>query len=300
MRKIKIGGIALFGGLVVFAAALFAQNAADVEITTTDLGSGIHAIVAQGGNMAISIGPDGVYVIDDQYAALSERLLETIGGLTDGPIRYVVNTHWHGDHTGGNEAFGAIGAAIVSHDNVRTRMEEGMESNWFGRSVEPQSGAVLPAVTFSEDASFHFNGHDVRLIHAPAAHTDGDTIVHFIGANVLHMGDTYFNGWYPYVDVASGGSTDGMIAALALGLSLSDENTVVIPGHGPLGGRAELQAAHDMLVEVRTRVQGAINEGRSEDDAVAVDLLADLNEDWDWQFITAERMVRLTYHSLTQ
>lgn len=295
----RIGGIAAIVVGLLVAVPASAQDPDEVEIRVEDLGSGIYAIYAAGGAIGLSVGEDGIYLIDDQYAPLSERLMETIAGISDQPIRYLLNTHWHGDHTGGNEAFGATGSVIISHDNVRLRMENGLEEDWFGRVVEPASDGALPVITVSEDATFHFNGQEVRLIHSPAAHTDGDMIVHFVEANVLHMGDTFFNGNYPYVDVISGGSTDGMIDALALGLSLSDEETAIIAGHGPLGTRADLQAAHDMLVDVRRRVQYSIVEGMTEDEAVATNMLDSHNEDWDWRFITAERMIRLTYQSLT-
>lgn len=290
------GLVAVLCGFTIASA----QEPPEVEIITTDLGSGVYAIFARGGTMGISVGEDGVYVIDDQYAPLSERLLETIAGLSDGPIRYVLNTHWHGDHTGGNESFGATGAVVVAHENVRARMETGLEMSAWGQPIEPSADAALPLITLTEGATFYFNDLEVRVIHTPNAHTDGDTIVVFEGANVIHMGDVFFNGFYPFIDVPSGGSLAGNIAGLELGMSLGDEDTRFIAGHGPVGDLAEMQAAHDTLVTVHARVSALINEGMSEDEAVAADPLADLDEEWGDYFISSENMVRSAYQSLTQ
>ncbi len=303
MHNERFGAMALLVGLalgMVSVSSAAAQDVVGVEIRTVDLGNGVYALFARGGNMGLSVGDDGVYVIDDQYAPLSARLLETISGLSDGPIRYVLNTHWHGDHTGGNEAFGETGAALVSHENVRARMETGLAEAAFGRSIEPAAEAALPDITLSQGATFHFNDLEVQVIHVPSAHTDGDSIVVFEGANVIHMGDVFFNGFYPFIDVRSGGSLSGNIAGLELGISLANADTRIIPGHGPMGDLADLQAARDTLVTVRARVSELISEGKAEDEAVAADPLADLDEEWGDFFITSEMMVRTAYQSLTQ
>lgn len=268
-------------------------------VETYDLGDGLYALYGQGGNVGVSVGEDGVFVIDDQYARSSDGLLAAIAELSDGPIRYVVNTHWHGDHIGGNENFAATGAVIVSHDNVRGRMVSGLEEPMGGDPIPPSPETALPVITYSDHATFHINGHEARVIHIPHAHTDGDSIIYFAEANVLHMGDIFFNGIYPFIDVASGGSIDGMIAALEAGLAIADDDTLIIPGHGALATEADMQTAHDMLVEVRTRMAPLVADGMSLEEVSEADPLADLSEEWGARFIDGPTMTAITYLSLS-
>lgn len=206
------------------------------------------------------------------------------------------NTHWHGDHTGGNEAFGAAGAHIVAHDNVRTRLKEGLKRET--SETRPAPGGALPVVTFSEEVSFYWNGRDIRVIHLADAHTDGDAIIHFRDTNVIHSGDIYFNGGYPYVDLQSGGSFDGLIAAQEAILSLCDDATKIIPGHGPLSSKAVLGPYVAMLKDVRARIAALIAEGLSEEAVVKADPLKDLNATWGTGFINGESLTRTVYMSL--
>ena len=233
----------------------FAQD--EVEITATRLDDGVYLLMGQGGNMGLTFGSDGAFLIDDQYAPLTPRIVAAIGELTSEPVRFVLNTHFHGDHTGGNENFGEAGALIVAHKNVRERMSVAQVRERVG--LEPQvtpasADLALPIVTFTEEASFHLNGQELRALHVPHAHTDGDVIIHFVESNVVHMGDTFFNGRYPFIDVGSGGSIDGYIAAQGRALALVDEDTQIIPGHGPLATRADLQRTRDGLKTIRDRV----------------------------------------------
>ncbi len=290
--------ITAVAAFALLAGVALAQD--DVpEVETHDLGGGFYALSGQGGNVGVSVGADGVFVIDDQYAQMSEGLLAAIGELSDGPIRYVLNTHWHGDHIGGNENFAATGAVLVSHDNVRARMATGLESPMRGEAIPPSPQAALPVLTFSDTATFHFNGHEARVIHAPHAHTDGDSIIWFADTNVLHMGDIFFNGFYPFIDVASGGSLDGTIAGLEVGLAIADDETKIIPGHGALATKAEMQAAHDVLVSVRTIIAPLVAEGMSEEDVVAADPLSEFNGDWGQWFIDGDTMTIIAYRSLS-
>lgn len=265
------------------------------EVTVTDLGGGLYMLVGRGGNLGISIGDDGVVVIDDQFENMAPAIKGAIAELTDKPVKFLVNTHFHGDHSGGNEAFIASGATIVAHHNVHKRLNSATKSELFGRTSEARP-AASPQLTFSTDMVFHLNGQEAQLIHTPNAHTDGDTIIYFAGADVLHMGDNYFNGLFPYIDTGAGGNVDGMIAAHQKGLALAGPNTKIIPGHGPLSTKADLKAANDMLIDVRARVATAMEGGKSVDDVVAMDPLKGLEK--YASFIDKDNMVRSVYYSL--
>lgn len=275
---------------ILVTPALAQRDFSSVEITTTEVTDGIYMLEGSGGNIGLSVGENGAFVIDDQFAPLSEKIMAAIRSVTDKPVEFVLNTHHHGDHTGGNEAFGEAGAYIVAHDNVRKRLDD---------SDDVADGA-LPVITFSESATFHRNGQEIHVFHPDNAHTDGDAIVFFRTANVVHMGDVFFSRRYPYIDIGSGGGINGYIAALETAAAMMDADTKVIPGHGPLSSKTDIEATAAMLKDVRARVQALIDDGLDEDAAAAADPLADLNETWGWQFIDGERMTRAAYQSLSQ
>ena len=270
----------------------------DVEIKTTQVTEGVYMLEGAGGNIGLSVGTDGAFVIDDQFAPLSDKIMAAIDAVSDNPVEFVLNTHWHGDHTGGNEALGESGAHIIAHDNVRTRLKEGLTRS-SGNVTPPAPDAALPVLTFSHSMSFYWNGHDIAIWHPKNAHTDGDAIVHFKDIKVVHMGDVFFNGGYPFIDLESGGDLSGYIATHEKVLTKIDDDTKIIPGHGALASKADLQKTVDMLKQVRSRVQAMIDEGMSADDIVAADPLKDLNDTWGKGFINGERMTRTAYASLT-
>lgn len=269
-----------------------------VEITTTDLGGGIFMLMGKGGNMGLSASPDGVFLIDDQFAPLSDKIKAAIAKITDKPVRFVLNTHWHFDHTGGNEAFGKAGAVIVAHDAVRERISTDQFIATFNRKVPASPKGALPVITFNDTATFHLNGATIRVQHMPSSHTDGDSFVAFPDADVIHTGDIVFNGFYPFIDVDHGGSIDGMITATERILALAGPKTKIIPGHGPLATKIDLIAYRDMLVAARDAVKALMDAGKSEADIIAAKPTAALDTEWADGFLKPDVFVKLVYDSL--
>ncbi|MEM7729731.1 MAG: MBL fold metallo-hydrolase [Pseudomonadota bacterium] len=253
---------------------------ADPQLSVVTIAEGLHVLYGPGGNIGVSSGEDGVVLVDDKFSRNAEEILyrvEQIAG-PDAELLFVINTHLHGDHTGSNPEMAEAGALIMAHENVRTRMGTSYENKQFGRTVDAVDASFWPVVTFTDEASLHFNGLTARAIHIPTAHTDGDSIIHFEEANTIHMGDNLFLGMFPFVDVDSGGSMPGMIAAHDAALALSDDDTVIIPGHGLVTDKAGLQAARDQLADILDRVRTRKDAGESLEDIIAADPLADLAE----------------------
>lgn len=284
--------------VLAVASELEAQDPLDtVQVRTVPVAPGIYMLLAAGGNIGVSAGTDGVFLVDDQYAPLTERIVRAIRSFSDRPIRFVINTHWHQDHTGGNENLGKAGAILVAHENVRQRMSVEQFMELLNRTVPPAPPAALPVVTFNQAVTFYLNGEEIHAFHVARAHTDGDAIIHFRRANVIHMGDTYFNGRYPFIDIGSGGSVDGVIAAVDQVLARADEETKIIPGHGPLSNKRELKTYRDMLAGVRDRVRSLIAQGRSLEQV----LEAGVTAPWDGRFTgDAQRFLRLMYTELSR
>ncbi len=290
-------------GAVLVAAGLAAagpaegtaqQDFSNVEIRTVQLTDGLYMLMGAGGNLGLSVGADGAFLVDDQFAPLTPKIMAAVRAVTTQPVRFVLNTHWHGDHTGGNENLGRAGALIVAHENVRRRMNPAEFRDLIGRSQQAPA-AALPVITFSEAANFHWNGENIRVFHVARAHTDGDAIVRFTNANVIHMGDTFFNGRYPFIDLDSGGGLNGVLEAIDRVLGLAGPDTKIIPGHGELAGVTELRAYRDMITTVRDRVQRLITQGMSEDQIVAAQPTQDLDATWG---TASERFVRAVAQSL--
>jgi len=268
------------------------------DIKTQKISDNMYMLLGPGGNIGVSIGEDGVFVIDDKFARFADQIISEIKGITDQPIRYVINTHYHGDHAGANAQMKEAGATIMAHENVRKRMGMTFENKAFGSTVEATDPSLWPTLTFSEKATLHFNGQTVTAIHTPKAHTDGDSIIYFKEANLLHMGDNFFNGMFPYIDIDGGGSLQGMIASHEVGLSLIDGDTTVIPGHGPLATKADLRKTQEMLKDIQNRVELEISKGATLEDILEKDLLKDLSS--YSSFIDTVNMVKFAHRSLTQ
>lgn len=251
-----------------------------VEIRTEKLTDSVSVLFGRGGNIGVIHGPDGVIMIDDQFAPLTDKILAAIKQLSDQPVRYVLNTHYHGDHTGGNENLGKRGAVIIAHENVRTQMQEGSFIRAFNARTEPQTGKALPVITFTDSLSLHVNGDELQAMYVPNAHTAGDSLIYFRNNNVLHMGDTFFAARLPFIDVDHGGSIDGVIGAARTALSVVNADTKIIPGHGEMQTRADLIAYRDMLIDIRNRVAKLKDDGLSLEDSVAKRPLDDIDARW--------------------
>jgi len=289
---------AALGSLPSGAAAQV--NFDTVQVRTIPAGKGVYMLQGAGGNLALAVGQDGAFLVDDQFAPLTPKILAAVKAVTDKPVRFVVNTHWHADHTGGNEGMAGAGALIVAHDNVRIRMSSEQFIAVFNSRTPPAPVKALPVVTFSESVAFHLDAEHIKVTHVPHAHTDGDALIRFESANVLHLGDTFFNGFYPFFDQSTGGSYEGMIRAADAGLRLANDSTRIIPGHGPLGSRADLVAYRDMLVKVRDRVRPLIAAGRTKEQVVAAKPTADLDVRWGNGFLKADVFLGLVYDSMKQ
>lgn len=279
---------------------LLAPAAGQGKITTEKVTDQIYVLKGRGGNIGLLIGPDGVFMIDDKFAPLTPAINAEIAKLTDKPVRFVINTHWHGDHTGGNENYGKAGAVIVAHENVRRRMEKGQLIAFFKRQVKPAPKKALPVITFRTDMTFHYNGERIEVFHLQAAHTDGDGMIRFTKANVLHTGDVFFNGLYPFIDGSSGGGIDGVIAATGRVLERIDDKTRIIPGHGPVTDKAGLVAYRKMLVTVRDRIRKGVDAGRTLEQIVASRPTREFDAKWGGGFLKPDVWVKLVHGTMVK
>jgi glyoxylase-like metal-dependent hydrolase (beta-lactamase superfamily II) len=266
------------------------RDFSEVKIESEEAAPGVYVLYGAGGNIGLHFGEEAVFLVDDQFAPLTDRILAQVEELSGDGVDFVLNTHFHGDHTGGNENLGEAGALIFGHDNVRLRV---LQDN--------EAPGNAPVVTFSDTQTFHINGETVRAIHVHNAHTDGDALVIFEEANVIHTGDTMFEesmGSFPFIDLKSGGSIDGAIRAARRTYDLADEQTVIIPGHGKLTDKAGAKAYHDMLVDIRGKVQALIDDGKSRDAIVRARPARAYASSRQGGFISEERFVQTVYDSL--
>jgi cyclase len=284
--------------LAIGPAARAQQDLSKVEVRSEPVSGSVHMLTGAGGNMAVSIGEDSAFLVDDQFAPLSARIKAAIAKISPKPVRFVLNTHWHNDHIGGNENFGRAGSVIVAHENVRRRMSTEQFSEFTKMTIPRSPKAALPVVTFASEIMFHLNGDDIHAFHVPAAHTDGDTVVHFRRADVMHLGDVFFNKLYPFIDTGSGGSVAGTIAAMDKAIALAGEGTRIIPGHGPMGTRADMQAYRQMLATVHERVQALVRDGKTMQEAIAAKPTAEFDELWGKGFLKPEQFVATVWNDL--
>jgi glyoxylase-like metal-dependent hydrolase (beta-lactamase superfamily II) len=269
-----------------------------VEIKSTDLGSNCYMLEGQGGNITVAVAKDGIIMVDGQFAPLHDKIKAAVAAISNLPIKYLINTHYHGDHTGGNESFAKDGATIVSQVNVKNRLAAGTSNGLIGAKTPPAPQAALPSDTYTNFSKIRLEGRVADLKHIANAHTDGDTYVWFKTANVLSTGDTFSNGRYPNIDFANGGNIKGMIAATDAHLKLVNARTKIVPGHGPLADKAALIEYRTMLVTARDRMAKLVKEGKSEDDVVAAKPFADLDAKWAPTELAGKNFIRVVYHSL--
>lgn len=297
--KAKLG-LALACAALLGAPAFAQQDFSAVEIQTIPVADGLYMLLGSGGNIALSVGDDGAFIVDTQYAPLSDKIRAAIRAVGGDDVRFVFNTHFHGDHTGGNENFGKAGATIMAQDNVQTRLSTEQVSTLDGSTTPPAPAAAIPVVTYPERLTFHWNGNTVNFFHAPNAHTDGDSIVHYTNLNAFHMGDTFFNGGYPFIDVGAGGSLAGIVAAAREVLGRTNAATKIIPGHGNLATQADLRNYLEIMSTIEQRIQSLIDQGRSEDEVVAADPTSEWDATWGTGFMNAETFTRLAYQSMAR
>jgi len=274
------------------------QDFSKIQIETIKVSGNTYMLTGAGGNIGISAGKDCVFMIDASYAPLTRKIKAAIGTISSISPKFVVITHWHQDHAGGNENLAREEAILVAHENVRKRLGSEQFVEFFNRKVPPVPDSALPTITFTQDVSFYLNGDDIFIFHVAPAHSDGDAIVHFRKSNVIHTGDIYFNGLYPFIDLSAGGSVDGVIAAVKQLISLCDNNTKIIPGHGPLSDKIGLESYLKMLVTIRDRIANETKAGKTLDEVIASKPTHDFDRLWGKGFLKSDQFVKIVYDSL--
>lgn len=254
--------------LLVSPALMAQQDFSNVQVTPHHVAGNIYYLAGQGGNIGVSVGEDGVVMIDDQFAPLTDKIVAAIRSLSDGEIRFLINTHVHPDHTGGNENFGNLGVVILARDEVRVRL------------LATAADAALPVLTFSEDMTIHLNGESMHVISVPPAHTDGDAFIYFAGSDVLHLGDVFRTTGYPYIDLASGGTLQGTLDALAVAIGMAGPNTRIVPGHGEVSTREDVREFRDMILDVRDKVAALVAQGMNLEQVISAGPTAAYDAKW--------------------
>jgi len=292
----RLGAVAAVAAFVALPSSLHAQNFDTVQVRAVPVAGAVHMLQGAGGNIGLVVGDDAVFVVDDQFAPLTPKVLAAIKSVTPQPVRFVLNTHWHFDHTGGNENMGKAGALIFAHENVRRRMSKDQFIEALNRTEPASPRGALPVVTFTDTVSFHLNGDSIVVFHVAPAHTDGDAVILFTRANVVHTGDLFVSAGFPFVDRSSGGSIHGIIAAAERILAATNAGTRIIPGHGPLADRARLQAYHDMLVVMRDRMRKEIAARHTIEQVLASAITAEYDASWK---TNRERFLQILHKELS-
>jgi cyclase len=287
---------------IIAATASFAQSQdfSKVQIKVEKVAGNVYMLQGAGGNIGASVGDDGIVVVDDQYAPMADKIKAALKGITDKPVRFIINTHYHEDHTGGNAIFQQT-APIIAQDNVRKRLEEGGTAGNYGAvkfEAKPQPKEALPIITFDHDVTVHLNGEDIRALHFPHGHTDGDSVIFFPKSNVVHMGDDFVTYGFPFVDLSGGGSVEGMIAAIDEIIPKLPPDVKVIPGHGPVSNLDDVRRFVAMLKDTRAAVQNGIKQGKTMDQLKAENVLGPWQK-WSGDFITSDQWLVTVYNDLT-
>ncbi len=293
-------GFVLIAVLALITLAAAQQDFSKVEIKAERVAGNIYMLTGAGGNIGVSVGDDGIIIVDDQFAPLAEKIRAALKGITDKPVKFVINTHWHGDHTGSNPQFGET-ATIIAQDNVRKRLASGRQGATPQATIAPMVKAGLPVITFEHDVTVHANGEDIRALHFPAGHTDGDSIIFFSRSNVVHMGDDFVTYGFPFIDLSSGGGVKGMIAAAQEVLRTVPADAKFIPGHGPVSSAADLRAFVAMLQETTAIVERGIKEGKTLDQLKQANVLGAYSTKWSPQgaFINTESFLTTLFNDLS-
>ena len=285
--------------LLLFAISVTAQtDFSKVEIKVTKVAGNVYMLEGSGGNIGVSVGDDGILIVDDQFAPLADKIRAALKGIADKKLRFILNTHWHGDHTGGNVAFGPE-APVIAHDNVRKRMAVDQKSEVFKRTTPASPKEALPVITFNQNLTVHFNGEEIRAIHFPQGHTDGDSVIFFVSSNVVHLGDDFFAGRFPFVDLESGGSVEGLTKNIGEIITKIPAGAKLIPGHGPLSGIEDLMNYHNMLVTTSDIVSAKIKAGKTLDQ-IKSEGLPDTWKSWGTGFIKTDMWLETIYRSATK
>jgi glyoxylase-like metal-dependent hydrolase (beta-lactamase superfamily II) len=301
VRRLFFAGGLIMSILFMTVVVMAQQDFSKVEIKVSKVSGNIYMLEGSGGNIAASVGDDGIVIVDDQYAPLADKIQAALKGITDKPVRFVINTHYHGDHTGGNEPFSNKGSTVIAQDNVRKRLENGgMAGNGGSIKMEqkPAAKAALPVITFEHDVTVHLNGEDIRALHFPSGHTDGDSIIFFPKNNVVHMGDDFVRYGFPFIDVASGGSVQGMIDAMEKAMALLPADVKVIPGHGAVSNLDDVRAFVKMLKETSAAVQKGIDSKQTVEQMKQAKVLAQWDK-FSGGFINSDAFIETLYNSLT-
>jgi glyoxylase-like metal-dependent hydrolase (beta-lactamase superfamily II) len=285
--------------LLVFAAVVHAQQTdfSKVQIKATKVAGNVYMLEGSGGNIGVSVGDDGLLIVDDQFAPLADKIRAALKGIADKKLHFILNTHWHGDHTGGNVAFGPE-ATIIAHDNVRKRLATEQKSAVFNRTTPPSPKEALPVITFDKTLTVHFNGEEIRAIHFPQGHTDGDSVIFFTSSNVVHLGDDFFAGRFPFVDLESGGTVEGLVRNIGELITKIPEGAKLIPGHGPISTIDDLKSYHRMLQQTTEIVRQKIAAGKTLEQ-IKSEGLPEEWKPWGEGFIKTDRWVETIYKSAT-